>query len=312
LVPVLLMRRMRICWGEEEAAAITLAKAKTAIYIRKIPKKKSTFGCFQTRRRNKKSLVIHSRVASSPPVIAESTPSPSSRQQLVRTITQLQKTNADLATELAAMKHGMVSMLTESQRIDGEIKRLKMHNQTDRKAVNDHLQYGLQQINLMREDAIEKTKVADKAVIQNTRDMDKRILAGHSSVATRVETTGCQYHSSLTRERQAVDDIVAVKAAEVKKLQTALADSHQSHVEASKALELSKHDMKRKIEHVTTKASIELKSAEWDMKRKHSSEVLEKKSVVASLKKTRRLDMASTEEDAREATNTANEARKKA
>lgn len=140
---------------EEEAAAITPFKAKTAKYLRKMPKKKNMFGRTLSRSKNKKSPVTPSRVASSPPAVVESTPSPSLRQQLARTITQLEKSNANFVVELAAMKEGMTSMQAESKRKnavieslkashsqelalkDDEIKRLKMHNRADRKAVND-------------------------------------------------------------------------------------------------------------------------------------------------------------------------------
>ena len=142
---------------EEEPAAISPAKAKTATYIRKMPKKKSTFGRIQRSTRNKKNPVTPStaRVPSLPAAVAEATPSPSSRQQLARTITQLEKINANLLTELAALKAGMTDMHAESKRKtvmiealkashsqelalkDLVIKELNKHNRADRKAVND-------------------------------------------------------------------------------------------------------------------------------------------------------------------------------
>ena len=41
---------------KEEAAAITPVKAKTAKYLRKMPKKKNTFGRTLSRNKNKKAL----------------------------------------------------------------------------------------------------------------------------------------------------------------------------------------------------------------------------------------------------------------
>lgn len=181
---------------------------------------------------------------------------------------------------------------------------------------------------------MEKNKAAKKAVIQNARDTEKRIHAERSSAAALVETTRRLYHSSLARERQAVDTIVTVKAAQVKKLRTDLSNSHRSQIEASEAasielkttkeemrkasvtasnaLESSQHDTKRKIEQATTTASIELKSSERDMKRKHSSEVLGKKSELTSTKRAHKAEMASSEKIASDATKEANESRKKA